>query len=136
MKSEREEKTARLEQIKSELHATTPQQSISDTQELISLLSNAKGDKLFSLRMKLRAKIRELVSVIWVVVSTKGRSNRRMSCEVNFRSGVVAKMIIFSGKENWVAGDAERLGRVNISIDGLEVFAGFENQSPLLYGGR
>jgi DNA invertase Pin-like site-specific DNA recombinase len=74
-----------LERVRAE-HATTEAEVLGESQSIIDLLAEAEGDERFALRLKLKQRIRELVSEMWLLVVSHGWS-RVAAMQVYFAEG-------------------------------------------------
>jgi DNA invertase Pin-like site-specific DNA recombinase len=74
-----------LERARAE-QSTTEAEVLGESQSLIDLLSEAEGNERLELRLKLKQRIRELVSGMWMVVAPRGWS-RVAALQVYFADG-------------------------------------------------
>lgn len=94
LETSQEQKTAKLEALKQELHSATGNGTLVDVQELIQLMEKTKGNKLADLRSRLQSRIRDVVSEIWCLPVKIHRLKREMYVQVHLRNGTVRQLRI------------------------------------------
>ncbi|MGD0897650.1 MAG: recombinase family protein [Thermoguttaceae bacterium] len=105
--AERREAAAELERLRTQNTSGTTA-VLNDTQQLAEALKAAKGEKRMEIRLRLRARIAELVKEIWILPydvevpkapSHKGTKKQRVAdVQVFFRAGGVQQLCISGGK--------------------------------------
>jgi DNA invertase Pin-like site-specific DNA recombinase len=98
LEKQKRDTAGKLEQLKLELHHST-EPTIADTQEIIEMLDSAKGDELTELRIRLKARIRSLVSEIWVVPLANGK-HRIALTQVFFQQGGLEVIVVSTGHQS------------------------------------
>jgi hypothetical protein len=76
----------RLERLRAEAVARHGAE-LDEAKDIVSQLESAAGEELEVLRERVRAKFRQLVSEIWVLIGSDGRHHRRATVEVYLRRG-------------------------------------------------
>jgi hypothetical protein len=85
---EKKATAARLERLKGEAAQRQPS-ALADTQGLIDLLAKSEGEERKLLRTKIKARIRQLVESLWVLVWDPTTAIRAAEVQVVFRGGKV-----------------------------------------------
>jgi DNA invertase Pin-like site-specific DNA recombinase len=95
----REEQLNLIEQLRQQSH-NQADSNLSDVQDVIGMLGRSKGKDLYALRTRLAARIRQLISEVWVLVQEvkqEGRPRYRMAyVQVWLRGGGVRCMAVYS----------------------------------------
>jgi DNA invertase Pin-like site-specific DNA recombinase len=95
----RDEQLNLIEQLRQQSH-NQADNNLTDVQDVIGMLGRSKGKDLFGLRTRLAARIRQLISEVWVLVQEvkdEGRPRYRMAyVQVWLRGGGVRCMAVYS----------------------------------------
>lgn len=83
----------RLEELKADA-ATCKAVNLGEVQSLLGLLSSVKGEELKEVRKKLKAKVRAVVSDIWVHITRVTHMRRVAQVQIHLRNGTVKKLAI------------------------------------------
>ncbi len=83
----------RLEELKADA-ATCKAVNLGEVQSLLGLLGSVKGDELKEVRKKLKAKVRALVSEIWVHITRVNHMQRVAQIQINLRNGTEKKLVV------------------------------------------
>ena len=83
----------RLEELKAD-SASCKAVNLGEVQSLLGLLSSVKGDELREVRRKLKAKIRSLVTEIWVHITPVNQMHRVAQVQIHLRNGTQKHMVL------------------------------------------
>jgi DNA invertase Pin-like site-specific DNA recombinase len=83
----------RLEELKADA-ATCKAVNLGEVQSLLGLLSSVKGEELKEVRKKLKAKVRAVVSEIWVHITRVTHMTRVAQAQIHLRNGTIKKLAI------------------------------------------
>ncbi len=83
----------RLEELKADA-ATCKAVNLGEVQSLLGLLGSVKGGELKDVRRKLKAKVRGVVSEIWVHITRVSHMQRVAQVQIHLRNGTVKKLAI------------------------------------------
>jgi DNA invertase Pin-like site-specific DNA recombinase len=86
---ERKATAAELEKLKAETARQQPEEALSEVQSLAELLNKVKGDERKELRLKIRARIKQLVREMWLYVWDVTPTIRGAQLQVILHSGKV-----------------------------------------------
>lgn len=89
----KKETVRRLEELKAEA-ANCKAVNLGEVQSLLGLLGSVKGDELKEVRRKLKAKVRSVVSEIWVHITRVTHMTRVAQLQIHLRNGTVKKLAI------------------------------------------
>jgi len=92
---ERKDTAAKLEARKAEAAHQQPTTALKDTQSLVQLLRKTKGKEAkIELRNRIKIRIRQLVSEMWMFVWDASKSVRCVEMQIHFHSGKVRQMLL------------------------------------------
>ena len=95
----RDEQLNLIDQLRQQQH-NQANNNLSDAQDVIGMLARSKGKDLYALRTRLAARVRQLISEVWVLVQEvkqEGRPRYRMAyVQVWLRGGGVRCMAVYS----------------------------------------
>jgi DNA invertase Pin-like site-specific DNA recombinase len=100
LQAERKEVSERLAGLRQEEESSKPSADLGEAQSLISLLAQAPDDQREDLRRRLKARIRQLVTEIRVLVVRRGR-DRLCVAQLWFRAGGRRRDILIYHKAGW-----------------------------------
>jgi hypothetical protein len=83
----------RLEELKADA-ASCKAVNLGEVQSLLTLLGSVKGDELREVRRRLKAKVRSVVSEIWVHITQVSHMQRVAQVQIHLRNGTVKKLAI------------------------------------------
>ncbi|MBX9579323.1 MAG: recombinase family protein [Gemmataceae bacterium] len=89
----KKETVRRLEELKADA-ATCKAVNLGEVQSLLGLLGTVKADELKEVRKKLKAKVRALVSEIWVHITRVTHMQRVAQVQIHPRNGTVKKLVV------------------------------------------
>jgi hypothetical protein len=84
----KKETVRRLEELKAEA-ASCKAVNLGEVQSLLGLLGSVKGDELKEVRRKLKAKVRSVVSEIWVHITRVTHMTRVAQVQIHLRNGTI-----------------------------------------------
>ncbi|VTU01623.1 resolvase domain-containing protein : Resolvase OS=Rhodopirellula sallentina SM41 GN=RSSM_03343 PE=4 SV=1: Resolvase: Recombinase [Gemmataceae bacterium] len=87
------ETVQRLEELKADA-ASCKAVNLGEVQSLLGLLASVKGDELKEVRRKLKAKVRSLVTEIWVHITRVTHMTRVAQVQIHLRNGTIKKLAI------------------------------------------
>lgn len=83
----------RLEELKAD-SASCKAVNLGEVQSLLGLLGAAKGGELKEVRKKLKAKVRAVVSEIWVHITRVTHMQRVAQVQIHLRNGTIKKLVV------------------------------------------
>ncbi len=89
----KKEAVRRLEELKADA-ASCKAVNLGEVQSLLGFLGSVKGDELKEVRRKLKAKIRSVVSEIWVHITRVTHMSRVAQVQIHLRNGTIKKLAI------------------------------------------
>lgn len=89
----KKEAVRRLEELKADA-ASCKAANLGEVQSLLGLLGSVTGDELKDSRRKLKAKVRAVVSEIWVHITRVSHMQRVAQVQIHLRNGAVKKLAI------------------------------------------
>lgn len=89
----KKETVRRLEELKADA-ASCKAVNLGEVQSLLGLFGTVKGDELREVRRKLKAKIRAVVSEIWVHITRVTHMQRVAQVQIHLRNGTVKKLVV------------------------------------------
>lgn len=92
LQDEREQLLASRDRLQQELHVEKSS-TLRDSQELIKKLTDAEGEELVSLRLRLRSRLKRILSEVWVLVLIEG-FNRTALLQVHLSNGTHRKLLV------------------------------------------
>jgi DNA invertase Pin-like site-specific DNA recombinase len=112
---ERKESTAKLDKLKAEAAHQQPT-ALTETQSLIDLMGSATGEELERLRTRVKARIKQIVSEMWMIVFDASSAIRAAEIQIVLHSGTVRGLVLSwlrrgGRKTGLVCGGASLLGR-------------------------
>jgi DNA invertase Pin-like site-specific DNA recombinase len=114
---DKKETSANLERLKSELANQQPE-ALEEVQSLSEFLHRSKGEELTALRMKIKARIKQLVSEVWMLVWDVTPTIRAAEIQITFHSGRIRGLVL-----QWLRRGKHR--GLTTGIGGLLVPAGY-----------
>jgi DNA invertase Pin-like site-specific DNA recombinase len=103
LEANRRDAQADIARFRSDLHQESTDDLLTGTQELIDVIAKTEGEALVELRTRLKAKLRELIAEIWVLVNAKTCHRRHCTAQIFFRSGVSKYVAIGTTFKNLLA---------------------------------
>jgi DNA invertase Pin-like site-specific DNA recombinase len=94
LEKDKAEAAAQLEKARA-LAATGEAEALGEAQTLIGLLAGAEGEELLSLRMRVKQRLREVVSEVWLLVVPRGW-DRLAALQVFFTNGRRRDLLILA----------------------------------------
>ncbi len=89
----KKEAVRRLEELKADA-ASCKAVNLGEVQSLLGLLGSVEGDELKDVRRKLKAKVRSVVTEIWVHITRVTHMSRVAQVQIHLRNGTVKKLAI------------------------------------------
>ena len=86
LEQQRQQLATTVEQLRGEIH-NGHDESLENIGNLYHLISTATGDRLTDIRTKIKQQLNNLISVVWIRVSSTNRQQKRVSASIHFRSG-------------------------------------------------
>lgn len=87
------ETVRRLEELKADA-ASCKAVNLGEVQSLLGLLESVTGDELKDVRRKLKAKVRSVISEIWVHITRVNHMSRVAQVQIHLKNGTVKKLAI------------------------------------------